>query len=125
MGNKVNGFYEGSYTYNDNNGNSGTLSHSIPSYSIDPNELDSRRDKYLNLWSKITIAEDPELFSTLGSTSIEGGKPISKENFYEYSEKRETYNIEIRYNKNWKIEDRDLFVKSISINNPNTVVNVS
>ena len=120
MGTKNQGFYEGSYTYDDN-GNNVTLSHSIP-YT---DGSDRRRDKYLNLWNKITIAEDPELFSTLYQTSIEGGKPISEENFYEYSEKRKTYNIEVRYNKNWKIEDKDLFVKSITVNNPNTTVSIS
>ena len=117
MGTKKQGFYEGSYTYNENE----KLSYSIP-YT---DESDRRRDKYLNLWNKITIAEDPELFSTLNQTSIEGGKPVSTENFYEYSEKKKTYDIEVRYNKNWKIEDKDLFVKSITVNNPNTTVSVS
>ena len=120
MGTKNQGFYEGSYNYNEN-GNDYRLSYSIP-YT---DESDRRRDKYLNLWNKITIAEDPELLSTLNQTSIEGGKPVSTENFYEYSEKIKTYDIEVRYNKNWKIEDKDLFVKSITVNNPNTTVSIS
>ena len=48
------------------NGNNVELSHSIP-YT---DESDRRRDKYLNLWNKITIAEDPNLYSSLDFRTV-------------------------------------------------------
>jgi len=56
------------------------------------------RNKYLNLWDKITIAEDPKLYSDLTSSEIKG-KPISKTaTSRTFLQKNNTYKVQINYN---------------------------
>jgi hypothetical protein len=66
----------GWYKYNHNpNGSNADDYTNITTVTPDRNKL---RKKYLNLWDKITIAEDPILYSTFNSKEITGSKPISR-----------------------------------------------
>ena len=111
----------GYYQYNLTD-NGDRVTQNIPA-SIERNEL---RNKYLNLWDKITIKEDPELYSTFKSSTIGGSKPISKtQPIFNQSDQLNTYRVKIKYNTDWKIEDKDLLIKSIELTHSNTSVTIS
>ena len=89
-------------------------------------ERNTLRNKYLNLWDKITIKKDPELYSTFESSTISGSKPISKtQPIFNQSDQLNTYRVKIKYNTDWKIEDKDLLIKSIELTHSNTSVTIS
>jgi hypothetical protein len=92
----------GWYKYNHNpNGSNADDYTNITTVTPDRNKL---RKKYLNLWDKITIKEDPELYSSYVSSTISGAKPISTSDpVNNFSQQKNTYNIQIKYNTEWKI----------------------